>query len=72
MRAFRKRNAHGADWHVEVDYGDGWIPYSPPLHRRAADVFARDVRRCGLTARVAPATAVPDLEDAAADAAAAA
>lgn len=56
MRAFRKRNAdRPTEWRVEVDYGDGWIDYGPPLHKRAAEVFAADLTRCGHPARIAPA-----------------
>lgn len=67
MQVFRKRNGPEAvNWHVEVDYGDGWIAYGPPLaDRRSAEIFAFDLTRCGHGTRVAPAkgAAAGDDED---------
>jgi hypothetical protein len=55
MRVFRKRNASTVSaWIVEVDYGDGWIPYGPPLEKRSAEVFAHDLKQLGRLARIAP------------------
>jgi hypothetical protein len=61
VRAFRRRNTRPAgSWLVEVDYGDGWIPYGPPLQKRAAQLFAYELGRLGQTARVTPAEPAPD------------
>lgn len=54
MRIFRRDNGRRAAtaWIVEVDYGVGFVPYSGTLDRRSAEIFARDLRRVGRTARL--------------------
>ena len=56
MRIFRRDNAsrRTTAWVVEVDYGDGFVPYSGSLDEQSADVFVRDLRRVGHKARVTP------------------
>ena len=45
-------------WQVEVDYGDGWVPYGPPYPEKiAAEAFARELSRHGHGARVVASTA---------------
>jgi hypothetical protein len=52
MRLFRKSKEPPTAWVVEVDYGDGFVPYSGSLDERSADIFVRDLRRTGRKARV--------------------
>ena len=53
MRIFRRGNdPRRTTWVVEVDYGNGFVPYSGSLDAQSADVFVRDLRRVGHRARV--------------------
>ena len=57
MRIFRRGNdPRRTTWMVEVDYGNGFVPYSGSLDEQSADVFVRDLRRVGHKARVARET----------------
>ena len=46
---------------VEVDYGNGFVPYSGSLDEQSADVFVRDLRRVGHKARVTRESAAGSL-----------
>ncbi|HEY0414830.1 MAG TPA: hypothetical protein VGC78_00470 [Gaiellaceae bacterium] len=61
MRIFKRQDdVRQTSWAVDVDYGEGWFRYGPPLPaKEAAEALARDLHRHGHEVRVVAADDVP-------------